>query len=90
MAIAVLVAYMLAVIGIGYYMKSRIQNEMDFLAAGGKLGVWVGGMTLAATQMSAGTAIGTVAFHYQVGYNFAWIWPAIWGTMGHHGHLYCT
>jgi SSS family transporter len=80
MAIAVLIIYMLIVIGIGYYMKSRIKNEMDFLAAGGKLGVWVGGMTLAATQMSAGTAIGTVGFHYQVGYNFAWIWLAIWAS----------
>ena len=80
MVIAVLIIYMLLVIAIGYYMKSRVKNEMDYLAAGGKLGVWVGGMTLAATQMSAGTAIGTVGFHYQVGYNFAWIWLAIWAS----------
>ncbi|PLR77030.1 hypothetical protein CU633_12490 [Bacillus sp. V3-13] len=80
MVIAVLITYMVVVIAIGYFMKSRIQNETDYLAAGGKLGVWVGGMTLAATQMSAGTAIGTVGFHYQVGYNFAWIWLAIWAS----------
>jgi SSS family transporter len=80
MVISVLVLYMLVVIGIGYYMKSRIQNETDYLAAGGKLGVFVGGATLAATQMSAGTAIGSVGFHYQVGYNFAWIWLAIWAS----------
>jgi SSS family transporter len=80
MVITVLALYMLIVIGIGYYMKSKIKNETDFLAAGGKLGVWVGGATLAATQMSAGTAIGTVGFHYQVGYNFAWIWLAIWSS----------
>lgn len=80
MAIAVLVLYMIVVLGIGFYMKSRIQNETDYLAAGGKLGVIVGGATLAGTQMSAGTAIGTVGFHYQVGYNFAWIWLAIWAS----------
>ncbi|MCQ6268354.1 sodium/solute symporter [Fictibacillus sp. WQ 8-8] len=80
MLISVLVLYMVAVIAIGFYMKSKIQDETDFLAAGGKLGVWVGGATLAATQMSAGTAIGTVGFHYQVGYNFAWIWVAIWAS----------
>jgi SSS family transporter len=80
MVISVLVLYMLLVLGIGYYMKSRIQNETDYLAAGGKLGVFVGGATLAATQMSAGTAIGSVGFHYQVGYNFAWIWLAIWAS----------
>jgi SSS family transporter len=28
--------------------------------------------------MSAGTAIGTVGFHYQSGYSYAWIWIAIW------------
>ncbi|RFU65046.1 sodium:solute symporter family protein [Peribacillus glennii] len=80
MLITVLLLYMVAVIMIGWYMKSRIQNETDFLAAGGKLGVWVGGMTLAATQMSAGTAIGSVGFHYQVGYNYAWIWLSIWAS----------
>ncbi|MFD1037427.1 sodium:solute symporter [Virgibacillus byunsanensis] len=80
MVISVLVLYMLVVIGIGYYMKSKIYNNTDYLAAGGKLGVWVGGATLAATQMSAGTAIGTVGFHYQVGYNFAWIWLGIWAS----------
>jgi len=80
MVVFVLLIYMLSVIGIGWYMKSRIKNETDFLAAGGKLGVWVGGATLAATQMSAGTAMGTVGFHYQIGYNYAWIWPAIWAS----------
>ncbi|KIL46729.1 sodium:solute symporter family protein [Jeotgalibacillus soli] len=80
MLIVIVILYMLSVISIGFYMKTRIQNEIDFLAAGGKLGVWVGGATLAATQMSAGTAIGSVGFHYQVGYNFAWIWLAIWGS----------
>lgn len=80
MVISVVVFYMLVVIGIGFYMKSRIQNETDYLAAGGKLGALVGGATLAATQMSAGTAIGSVGFHYQVGYNFSWIWLSIWAS----------
>ena len=78
MAAAVLVVYLLIVIGIGFYMRRRIRTEKDYLAAGGTLGVLVGGATLAATQMSAGTAIGTVGFHYQTGYNFSWIWLAIW------------
>ncbi|MGK7379671.1 sodium:solute symporter family protein [Planococcus sp. 1R117A] len=80
MVIAILVVYMVSVIAIGWYMKSRVHNETDYLAAGGKLGVWVGGATLAATQMSAGTAIGSVGFHYQVGYNYSWIWISIWAS----------
>lgn len=80
MAAAVLVIYLLVVIGIGVYMRRRVRTEADFLAAGGTLGAVVGGATLAATQMSAGTAIGTVGFHYQLGYNYAWIWIAIWSS----------
>ena len=80
MAASVLIFYMIVVIGIGVYMRRRIRTEKDYLAAGGTLGALVGGATLAATQMSAGTAIGTVGFHYQTGYNFAWIWLAIWAS----------
>ncbi|WP_047151764.1 sodium:solute symporter family protein [Aneurinibacillus tyrosinisolvens] len=80
MVATIVIIYLLVVLAIGFYMRSRIKNETDFLAAGGKLGAVVGGATLAATQMSGGTAIGTVGFHYQVGYNFAWIWIAIWAS----------
>ncbi len=80
MAAAVLVLYLIVVIAIGFYMRRRVRTEKDYLAAGGTLGVVVGGATLAATQMSAGTAIGTVGFHYQTGYNFTWIWLAIWAS----------
>lgn len=80
MASAVLVVYLVTVIGIGVYMRRRIRNEKDYLAAGGTLGALVGGATLAATQMSAGTAIGSVGFHYNLGYNYSWIWLAIWAS----------
>jgi Na+/proline symporter len=80
MAIAVLVLYLLVVIGIGFYMRRRVHNEKDYLAAGGTLGALVGGATLAATQMSAGTAIGSVGFHYNFGYNYSWIWLFIWAS----------
>lgn len=80
MAATVLVLYLLLVIGIGVYMRRRVQTEADYLAAGGTLGAVVGGATLAATQMSAGTAIGSVGFHYQLGYNYSWIWLAIWSS----------
>lgn len=78
MASVVLVIYLLVVVGIGVYMRRRVRNEKDYLAAGGTLGPLVGGATLAATQMSAGTAIGSVGFHYNLGYNYSWIWLAIW------------
>jgi len=38
----------------------------------------VGGATLAATQISAGTFVGTVGLHYVAGVSFAWAWPGVW------------
>jgi Na+/proline symporter len=43
MAIAVLVLYLLAVIAIGFYMRRRVHNEKDYLAAGGRLVRWWAG-----------------------------------------------
>lgn len=40
---------------------------------------WVAGSaSLAATQLSAGTLVGTVGIHYAVGISFLAIWPGIW------------
>lgn len=80
MVISVVIAYLILVLIIGYYAKKFVHDEVDFLAAGGKLGPLVGGASLAATQMSAGTAIGSVGFHYLFGYNFAWVWLGIWAS----------
>src|SRR5262249_59851241 len=48
------------------------------LAAGGWIGPWVGGAVLAATQMSAGTYVGTLGRHYQTGVSWIWIWFGLW------------
>ncbi|WP_323677165.1 sodium:solute symporter family protein [Halorubellus sp. PRR65] len=42
------------------------------------VGASVGAASLAATQMSAGTLVGTVGIHYAVGVSFLAIWPGIW------------
>lgn len=77
---AVMACYLAAVLAIGFFARKRIRTQADYLAAGGTLGALVGGATLAATQMSAGTAIGSVGFHFNFGYNFAWAWLAIWAA----------
>lgn len=56
----------------------RTHNEDDFLVAGRQMGPWIGGASLSATQMSAGTFVGTVAVHYLTGASFIWIWTGIW------------
>jgi len=42
------------------------------------VGASVGAASLAATQMSAGTFVGTIGIHYAVGVSFLAVWPGIW------------
>ncbi|TCP47857.1 SSS family solute:Na+ symporter [Tamaricihabitans halophyticus] len=54
------------------------KSEQDFFVAGRKVGPWIGGASIAATQMSAGTFVGTVGIHYVTGASFMWGWAGIW------------
>ena len=56
----------------------RTRTAADFIVAGRTLGALVGGGTLAASQISAGTFVGTVGLHYMAGVCFAWVWPGAW------------
>jgi SSS family transporter len=76
--IVVLVAYGLLVLGVALWGYSRTRTEEDFLAAGRTIGPWVGGAVLAATQISAGTFVGTLGRHYLTGVSWIWIWFGLW------------
>jgi len=70
--------YLLVVAAIGYYGYARTASEADFLVADRSVGPIVGGATLAATQMSAGTLVGAFGVHYLFGVGFVWIWTGLW------------
>jgi len=74
----VLALYFSAVIVLAWRGYRRTKTTTDFIVAGRTLGVIVGGATLAATQLSAGTFVGTVGLHYTAGVCFAWAWPGVW------------
>jgi SSS family transporter len=76
--VAVLVAYFGAVVALAWVGYRRTQTAADFIVAGRSLGALVGGATLAATQLSAGTFVGTVGLHYMAGVCFVWVWPGAW------------
>src|SRR5438094_8556105 len=78
MLLIVLVSYFVAVASLGYLGYRRTRTAADFIVAGRTLGAVVGGATLAATQISAGTFVGTVGLHYLAGVSFAWAWPGVW------------
>lgn len=75
---AVLIAYMAALVVIGLVSARHVKGEGSYLVADRQLGTGLLGATLPATQMSAGTAIGTVGFIAFYGYFFDWFWVALW------------
>lgn len=76
--ISVLVAYFALIVGIAVWSAFRTRTEEDFLAAGRSIGPFVGGAVLAATQISAGTVVGTLGRHYLTGVSWWWIWFGVW------------
>ena len=70
--------YLVAMISIGVWSSRKVKNEYDYLTASQSIGPWVGGASLAATQMSAGTYIGLIGTHYLFGNAWIWVWPGIW------------
>ncbi len=74
----VLVAYFSVILAIGIFGFRRTHTEEDFLTASRTIGPWVGGAVLAATQISAGTFVGTIGRHYATGVSWVWIWPGLW------------
>jgi SSS family transporter len=71
-------AYLIAVAIVVAKSYRRSSSHSEFLTASRSIGPWVGGATLAATQISAGTFVGTVGQHYATGVSFAWIWFGLW------------
>jgi SSS family transporter len=74
----VLIAYFVAIVVIGSMSARKNKNTEEFLTAGRSIGPIVGGAGLAATQMSAGTFVGTLGIHYLMGGSFLWIWSGLW------------
>ncbi len=70
--------YFAIVFGVAIYGSLHTRTEEDFLAAGRTIGPWVGGAVLAATQISAGTFVGTLGRHYLTGVSWIWIWFGVW------------
>ncbi len=76
--LVVALGYFAIVFGVSIWGYFRATTEEEFLAAGRSIGPWVGGAVLAATQISAGTYVGTLGRHYLTGVSWTWIWFGVW------------
>ncbi|HUA83466.1 MAG TPA: sodium:solute symporter family protein [Bryobacteraceae bacterium] len=70
--------YVVFACAVGIWSSRKAKDESGFLVAGRSLGPILGGATLMANQVSAGTTVGIVGFHYFSGISFAWTWPLTW------------
>lgn len=71
--VAVFVVYFVVVFAIGWYSLRATRDEKDYWIAGGGIGWFAGGATMAATHTSAGTFIGTIGIMYTAGWSFGWV-----------------
>lgn len=61
---AIIIVYMLVMIGIGLYAKTKIKNSEDYHLAGRRLGPVMLAGTLAATEIGGGSSVGVAAKAY--------------------------
>ncbi|HLG27239.1 MAG TPA: hypothetical protein VI423_05590 [Paenisporosarcina sp.] len=61
---AIIIIYMLAMVGIGFYAKTKIKDGNDYHLAGRRLGPIMLAGTLAATEIGGGSSIGVASKAY--------------------------
>jgi len=73
MILTIVVAYMVLMLGIGWWAGRRyIKGMTDFLLAGRRLGVWMCAATLAATHFGGGMVMGGSEYGFEHGWSGAW------------------
>ena len=75
--VVIFTVYMLLVFALGIFLSRWVKSEGDFWVAGRSLNGFVGGCSIAATQISAGSVIGSVGLWYGIGWAWVWVWPLI-------------
>ncbi|WP_104168723.1 sodium:solute symporter [Arthrobacter sp. SX1312] len=75
--IAIVVAYLAAMLGFGWWGKSRTRNASDYLVAGRRLGPLLYTGTMAAVVLGGASTVGGVGLGYQYGISGMWLVVAI-------------
>ena len=77
MDVAIVIAYLVAMIAFGFWGKRRATTESDFLVAGRRLGPVLYSGTMAAIVLGGASTIGGVGLGYQYGLSGMWLVVAI-------------
>lgn len=73
----VIIGYFIVILTIGLLAGKGNKTSEDHLVAGRSIGPIIGGAALAATQLSAGTFVGTIGVLYLTGASYLWYWPGL-------------
>ncbi|MFQ5748398.1 MAG: sodium/proline symporter [Planctomycetota bacterium] len=74
-----LLAYLIGLLGIGFWASGRNADEADYFLGGRNLGAWVASISSAASSSSAWTLLGVSGAAYTFGFGAIWILPACLG-----------
>ncbi|MFE4467837.1 sodium:solute symporter [Leifsonia sp. NPDC056824] len=77
MDIAIIVIYLAAMLGFGFWGRTRVKNSADFLVAGRRLGPTLYTGTMAAVVLGGASTVGGVGLGYKFGISGMWLVVAI-------------
>jgi sodium/proline symporter len=72
-----MLAYLVALLAIGFWARSRTADTSDFHLAGRRMGPWVAALSASASSSSAWTLLGMSGAAYAWGLQAIWLVPAV-------------
>lgn len=69
--LAIVLLYLLGMFLLGLFMSKKVKSSVNYYTSDRNMGAAVTGFSYSATQMSAGTVMGSPATMYSLGYNYA-------------------
>ena len=75
--LAIVLLYLVAMLGFGFWGRTRTQNSSDYLVAGRRLGGFLYTGTMAAVVLGGASTVGGVGLGYKMGISGMWLVVAI-------------
>ncbi|TVP44754.1 MAG: sodium:solute symporter family protein [Mongoliibacter sp.] len=71
--LGIFVAYMIAMLGVGYYFMNQNKNQDDYYVGGRNIGSWHIGLSVVATDVGGGFSVGLGGLGFVMGLSGSWM-----------------
>ncbi len=71
--LGIFIAYMLAMLGVGYYFMRKNSSQEDYYVGGRSIGSWHIGLSVVATDVGGGFSIGLGGLGFAMGISGSWM-----------------